>query len=279
MDEQTSSEMELFNDVTAEDISVMTEGEGEAKPSEPENQGEETENNGNAAKEQKQAQKPEQEVESFTLKHLGKEVKLNREELMAAAQKGLDYDRIRPLYDGARPVYNKISALAQKAGQDVDSFLSGLDRQAYDIQINQRTNELLESGEYSESAARKMAEMEYKINKSQKEDEQRQATESKNQALKQSVGSFIMNNPEFLKEFPNAQLPSDMVESLNGGMNIEGAWAKHQLAKEREANEEMKRQLQAYQQKETNQKSAAPKLKGDLESMADDPFLQGLLGD
>lgn len=272
MDEQTSSEMDLFSDVTAEDISVMTEGEGETKPSEPENQSKETEDEDGAPKEQEQTQEPEPEAESFTLKHLGKEVKLSREELITAGQKGLDYDRIRTAYD-------KVNVLAQRAGQDVDSFISGLNQQAYDIQINQRTNELLESGEYSESAARKMAEMEYKLGKSQKEEEQRQATENKNQALRQSIGSFIMNNPVFLKEFPNAQLPNDMIESLNGGMNIEGAWAKHQLVKEREANEEMKRQLQAYQQKETNQKSAAPKLKGDLESMADDPFLQGLLGD
>lgn len=272
MDGQTSSEMELFSNVTAEDISAMTEGETETKPSEVESQGKETESKESDTEKQGQAQEPEQEVESFTLKHLGKDVKLSREELIAAGQKGLDYDRIRTAYD-------KVGALAKRAGQDIDGFLNGLDQQAYDIQINQRANELLESGEYSENAARKMAEMEYKLNRSQKADEQRQANESKNQALRQSIGSFVMNNPEFLKEFPNAQLPNDMVESLNSGMSIEGAWAKHQLTKEREANEEMKRQLQAYQQKETNQKSAAPKLKGDLESMANDPFLQGLLGD
>ena len=270
MDEQASLSTEsvnLFDDVTDEDIAEMSTSEDEAKPSEPAG---EVKKDETPKEEEAPEAKPSEPEESYTLHHLGKEVKVNRKELMDAAERGLDYGRIRAHYD-------RIEGLARQSGVSVEDFLSTLDQRANETMINQRAQELLASGEYNENSARKMAEMEYRLNRQEKADQERQEAESRQAAFRQSIGDFVMNNPEFIKEFPNAELPADMIADLNNGMDINGAWARHQLFQERKANEEMKKQLAEYEQKKKNIESAAPSIKPEMESGEKDPFLEGLM--
>lgn len=270
-------DMGLFDDVSEADIAEMTESdvpdEG-TKPSEPETgTGENEAKDDQAANEgegETKDAKPSEPEESYTLKHLGKEVKVNREELIRTAQKGLDYDRVRGSYD-------RIEGLARQSGVSVDEFLSTLDQRASETVINNRMQELLGSGEYSESAARKMAEMEYRLNQQEKAAQERKEVKNREQAFRKQIGDFVLNNPEFMQEFPDAQIPQEMVDSINGGMSMEGAWAKYQLAKERKANEEMKRQLAEYEQKKKNSESAAPNVNSQADGGEKDPFLEGLM--
>lgn len=267
MDEQTSlsTEESLFSDVTAEDVAEMS---GDVTPDEPEQEAEET---AQEQQEDVQTEAQQEQVEKFTLRSLGKDVELTREQLIAAGQKGLDYDRIRAPYD-------RINALAQEAGLSVDDFLNNLSIQAQQIQINKRVDELVRSGDYSESAARKMAEMEMKLNSQEKQRAKMQEQQSKAEQAKKSVGEFIMKNPEFMKEFPNAQLPPEMVQALNNGASIGEAWTNYQFNKQKKAMQEMQAELDKYRQIEKNKQAAAPKIKGDLENEGKDPFLEGLLG-
>ena len=267
MDEQTSfsTEESLFSDVTAEDVAEMG---GDVTPDEPEQQAEEP---AQEQQEDVQTEAQQEQVEKFTLRSLGKDVELTREQLIAAGQKGLDYDRIRAPYD-------RINALAQEAGLSVDDFLNNLSIQAQQIQINKRVDELVRSGDYSESAARKMAEMEMKLNSQQKQQEQVKMQQSKAEQAKKSVGEFIMKNPEFMKEFPNAQLPPEMVQALNNGASIGEAWTNYQFNTHAKAMQELQAELDKYRQIEKNKQAAAPKIKGDLENEGKDPFLEGLLG-
>lgn len=268
MDEQTSfsTEESLFSDVTAEDVAEMG---GDVTPDEPEQQAEETAQEQQEVV-QEEAQQQEQ-VEKFTLRSLGKDVELTREQLIAAGQKGLDYDRIRAPYD-------RINALAQEAGLSVDDFLNNLSTQAQQIQIQKRVDELIRSGDYSESAARKMAEMEMKLNSQQKQQEQVKMQQSKAEQARKEVGDFILKNPDFMKEFPNAQLPPEMMQALNNGASISEAWTAYQFNKQTKAMQEMQAELDKYKQIEKNKNAAAPKIKGDLENEGKDPFLEGLLG-
>lgn len=270
-------DMGLFDDVSEADIAEMTESdvpdEG-TKPSEPEAGTGESEVKDEQAADKGEGEfqeaKPSEPEESYTLKHLGKEVKVNREELIRTAQKGLDYDRVRGSYD-------RIEGLARQSGVSVDEFLSTLDQRASETVINNRMQELLGSGEYSESAARKMAEMEYRLNQQEKAAQERKEVKNREQAFRKQIGDFVLNNPEFMQEFPDAQIPQEMVDSINGGMSMDGAWAKYQLGKERKANEEMKRQLAEYEQKKKNSGSAAPNVNSQVDGGEKDPFLEGLM--
>lgn len=268
--------MGLFADVSEADITAMTESDApneDAKPSgAAEGAGENEQKDDQAAdgsEGEPKETKPSEPEESYTLKHLGKEVKVSREELIRTAQKGLDYDRVRGSYD-------HVERLARQSGVSVEEFLSTLDQRANETMINKRAQELLASGEYNENSARKTAELEYRLNQQEKASRERKEAESREQAFRQQIGDFVMNNPEFVKEFPNAQIPEEMLESINSGMNMEGAWAKYQLAKERKANEEMKKQLAEYEQKKRNSESAAPSVKPEMNGGEKDPFLEGL---
>lgn len=276
MEEQTgltTESMDLFADVTESDISEMTENEApqeDAKPSETEDAEDKKDKDQTTEEGTDEALDAKPSDESYTLTHLGKEVKLSREELIRTAQKGLDYDRVRGSYD-------RIEGLARKSGQSVNDFLAALNDRADEAIISKRTQELLETGEFSENSARQMAQMEQRIKAQEKAEQERTETESRQNAFREAIGSFVMNNPEFMKEFPDAQLPADMIADLNNGMDINGAWARHQLTQERKANEEMKKQLAGYEQSRKNKQNAAPSIKSEDEKGAKDPFLEGLM--
>lgn len=273
MDGQASlstESMDLFADVTENDISEMTENEAPQEDAKPSENAEEAKENEKLKEEEAPEAKPSETEESYTLHHLGKEVKVNRQELMDAAERGLDYGRIRAHYD-------RLENLARKSGQSVNDFLAALTDRADEAIISKRTQELLETGEFSENSARQMAQMEQRIKAQEKAEQERTETENRQNAFREAIGSFVMNNPEFMKEFPDAQLPADMIADLNNGMDINGAWARHQLAQERKANEEMKKQLAGYEQSRKNKQNAAPSIKSEDENGAKDPFLEGLM--
>ena len=306
MDEQTSlsanESIDLFGDVTDEDIAEMSVSDIESKPAETE---ETAEANTEPVQAQEQTEaKPSEE--SFSLTHLGKEVIMSREELIRAAQKGLDYDRVRGSYDKVNAMaqsagqsveqfletvgndsnygriigsYGKMNALAQAAGQSVEQFLSGIEQQAGEIKIAQRVRELVNTGEYSENSARKMAEMELKLSSQQKQQAERQAEAAKAEQARKSVGEFIMKNPEFMKEFPDAKMPPEMVSALNNGASISEAWTTYQFNKQAKAMQELQAELDKYKQLEKNKQSAAPKLQAEAANSEKDPFLEGLLGE
>lgn len=126
-------DMGLFADVSEADISAMTENDApseDAKPSgaaegagENEQQKQQNDQAANEGEGENGDAKPSEPEESYTLKHLGKEVKVSREELIRTAQKGLDYDRVRGSYD-------RIEGLARKSGASVEDFLNTLDQRA-----------------------------------------------------------------------------------------------------------------------------------------------------
>lgn len=70
-------------------------------------------------------QEPESQnepAETFTVKYNGKEQQLTREELIANAQKGMNYDHVKGELDNVREgnVYKAMKAYADKAGMSID---------------------------------------------------------------------------------------------------------------------------------------------------------------
>jgi len=70
------------------------------------------------------------QAESFVLKHLGEEKSVSRDEVVALAQKGLDYDRIREKWDGVKDdvarlrMYESfLTELAEARGGDIDGLI------------------------------------------------------------------------------------------------------------------------------------------------------------
>ncbi|MBR0081555.1 MAG: hypothetical protein IJP98_02310 [Clostridia bacterium] len=72
------------------------------------------------------AEKPTEE--QFTVKYNGEEKQLTREELITAAQKGLNYDKVKARLDSVEQgsVYRAMKAGAEKAGMSVEDYASYL---------------------------------------------------------------------------------------------------------------------------------------------------------
>lgn len=72
------------------------------------------------------------EEERFTLKHLGQEQSVSRQELLTLAQKGMDYDRIRGKLDAARSAPPDALSDGGEAGSDHEPAPGERARQAQD---------------------------------------------------------------------------------------------------------------------------------------------------
>ena len=69
-----------------------------------------------------QANKPEAD-QTFELKHLDERRTVNRDEVVALAQKGLDYDRIRAKYDEANEIVAVVNGVVKDSGTTLEEFL------------------------------------------------------------------------------------------------------------------------------------------------------------
>lgn len=86
--------------ITDEDIAGATEDEMETNSEAAENgEADQPTEEATEQTEQPAEENAEAETDQFVLKHLGEEKTVNREEVTALAQKGMDYDRIRGKYD------------------------------------------------------------------------------------------------------------------------------------------------------------------------------------
>lgn len=102
-----------------EEVSEDNNGEADTSEEDPADHSEESEAE---AEPDETETKPEEKAEadhSFKLKYMGEEKEFSREETIALAQKGMDYDRIK----------GKLDALAQK-GMDYDRIKGKLDESA-----------------------------------------------------------------------------------------------------------------------------------------------------
>lgn len=112
------------------------ETETETKESETEEEAPEADQPEEKAKEEEtkaEQEKPEPKAEAFTLKHLGEVKEYTRDETVALAQKGLDYDRIRTERDALKAEAPKhkdheafLEEVAKSAGVDVETLIEDI---------------------------------------------------------------------------------------------------------------------------------------------------------
>ena len=67
---------------------------------------------------------------TWELRHLDETRNVNEQELVALAQKGLDYDRIRTGYDEFKPVMDLFSQFANKAGMNTKDYIAYIRQEA-----------------------------------------------------------------------------------------------------------------------------------------------------
>lgn len=160
-----------------------------------------------------QAQGQQQEPETFEVKHNKETVKLTREQLLQAASKGLDYERVRPAYDFVKE---------RAGGEDVQGYIQKMKNQPVALtkeetdNLHDEANKLYKAyiaDGTPESVARDLADA--KVDKKAQsllETKRAQAQEVQGRQ-RQQFERILRENPELMKNGqPN--IPQEVLDGM-----------------------------------------------------------------
>lgn len=206
----------------------------------------------------------------WTLNHLGQAVSANEADMVALAQKGLDYDRIRGEYDEARPVMDLFRDYAKRAGITVPEYLARIRAQAKQAE-----------GMSQEEARRAVDLEDREAVVAQQEAVRRQQEEAQRQefARRQAVDARMQADLlEFREVFPGAaadpaSIPKEVWEAVRNGRTLVAAYAKYQEA---QMAAESARRAAVEEKNRQNAALAVGSMRSAGENAGGkDPFLEG----
>lgn len=231
---------DLFADAPEE---VETQAEPDATPTEE------------AAEQPQEETTPAAEPATFKVKHLGQEMELTQEQLIANAQKGMDYDRIRQERDALKnaPELQILDHYAKQNNMTRQEFVNFLKEQ----QMAQEVTTQVQRG-IPEDVAKQLVELRRK----EAERTQKEQAAQQEQAQRKQFADFVQEYPG-VKEFPPEVKAA--IESGETPLSAYRAWENRQL----------KAQLAAMEQAKKNATKAVGSVAGDAPPEAVDDFLAG----
>ena len=210
---------------------------------------------------------------TWQLRHLDETRTVSEQELVALAQKGLDYDRIRTGYDEFKPVMDLFSQFANKAGMNTKDYIAFIRKEAKRAEgMNaaeaQRAVEL--EDREATVAAKEAAELERQ--QAQKEaDAAKQTAEARRKA---DIDEFMKTFPEAAKD-PKG-IPKEVWDGVRQGLSLVSSYAKYQVALAQSQAQKAQHDASAAQQNQKNgQRSTGSMKSAGNESKNKDPFLEG----
>ena len=257
MEEGSALSDELLNAINEDWDTDVLPGDDTADEEEQE----ETADSGENA-DQQEAQEPQEpepkaeetkekaETDQFELKHLDEKRTVNRDEAIALAQKGMDYDRIRAKYDEMKAGETQRNAhesflkeLAESAGQSVEDMIDS-------ARARMLVNKAVAEGKtLSEDDA--MAQVKQARTAAEQTETAEKPTEKPTEADKETERqqSFL----RFSKEFPEVkaeEIPAEVWKDFAEGKgDLADLFA-------RQENKRLKAELAAMKQNEENRKKS-----------------------
>lgn len=259
------------SDDTAEEEEVFPggDGTGEADPQEPEAEA----GQDGATETKKQTDGQGEADQLFTLKHLDETRQVGRDEVVALAQKGMDYDRIRQDRDTARAEAARLS--------EMEEFLKELaapgNMTVEELMDITRANILAERDGIDQSIAlqRVKLERDRKALDAQKQSMERQNQADAQQAAEQrriqdSMARFVQEHPGLDAK----EIPSEVWEAVAAGKDMSDAYAIHEAKLLRETLAERDREIETLRQNKNNQarSTGSQTTAGSRKSSEDDEF-------
>lgn len=219
-------------------------------------------------------EKQEEAPERFVVKHNGQELELSREELIANAQKGLDYDRIREDREALRNAreIQVIDRLARQNGMNREEYLQSIEANLQNAAIETREAAYLEQG-IDPAAARRLAEAEVKAEMLETavktQEQERQERDSFEAKMKQDIEEFDRLYPD-VKELP----PEVIDEISSTGKTPAIAYGEYLLRQKEKEIMEKEAELERVRQEEKNKNTTPGSVKGNSNAQPD-PFTAG----
>ena len=257
--ENTTTTTETMDD-TALDLAWDSDEDGmdyvpeEEAKEQPADQQEEPEQKQEDPKADQPGEPSTQEPELFTLKNRDEQRQVTREELIAMAQKGWDYDQVRQERDQLRQYREQngqavelLEGIARKNGMDLRGYLNEVQKR-----------ELMQTGMSEAEAGRElqMRQREEQVRKGQAELEAARQKEADAQNQAREKESRIRNDISgFLKAYPGvkpADIPKEVWDRVNGGETLVAAYARHEAAQLKAKAEQLEAEVAALKQNQSN---------------------------
>ena len=270
---QVSESTDTTDELSIDEVTEPTSEEPEDdENSETEQTAEKTEDQKEDASDES---KPSETDQPFEVTYNGEKQTLTKDEAIAYAQKGMNYDKMLKrlqTYEND-PTRRIFAEQAERAGLSIEDYAEKLNQFQKESEIQRIATEYQSQHEnVDDDAAREYAQMAYNQRLSQKQREQQsidqQLNETRKQRLNEEVGAFM-------KEYPDVDLehlPQDVIDSINAGQTLRSAYHAYE-------NKQLKQQLAALQKNTENKKKSVGNLTdnaGDVSGR--DAFETGLLG-
>lgn len=210
---------------------------------------------------------------TWMLRHLDEQKEVGEQEMVALAQKGMDYDRIREKYDEAKPVMDLFREFAKQANLTVPEYVAHIRMQAKKAAgMNDADAKRAVELEDREAAVAQKEE-------AQKEAEKQQSAES--QAKADADARRKADIAEFQKTFPDAakepdKIPKEVWDGVKSGLSLVAAYAKYQVEKAKADAAAAAKETAAVKQNQKNAGRSTGSMKSAGEEKRNrDPFLEG----
>ena len=222
---------------------------------------------------QSQQQTVDARPQTWELRHLGEVKQANEAEMVALAQKGMDYDRLRSQYDEFKPVMDILSTFANKQGMNTKDYIANLR-----AQVKQAEG-------LSEADARRSVELEDREAVIAAAEAERTAQEAERARAQQIAAEAESRRQadiaEFQQTFPDAakepdKIPPQVWAEVRKGSSLVAAYARYAVSAARQDAANAQRESAAAQQNQKNASRSTGSMKSAGAGLkVKDPFLEG----
>lgn len=246
--EEVDDDFDFFSEESEEggdeSVTEPTADDAETSPEEVPDEGETEEENPAAEDEPK-----------YKVKFNGQEMEVPASELVAYAQKGMNYDHIREELDKATPAYSLLSSVAERSGMTVAQYIEAYNKQQQEQQVQKN----IKAG-MPEEAAREMQRIRAENETLKRKESEWTAEEQRNK----EVRAFMSAYPD-VKEIPQEVFDAH----FNTGEPLVSAYQRYE-------NQQLKKQIETMKQNQANKARAVGSVQSNASDNADD-FLAGFL--
>ena len=255
--EETAEPMETGEETPVEDPSESAETPDE--DTQPPADAEQA-----AQTQQTEAETVDARPQTWELRHMGEVRQANEAEMVALAQKGMDYDRIRSQYDEFKPVMEMVNRFANQQGLNTKDYISMLRAQAKQAEG------------LSEADARRSVELEDREAVVAAAEAERQAQRAEAEAASRrqaDIQEFQQTFPEAAKD-PNS-IPPQVWADVRNGSSLVAAYARYAVQQARQDAADAQRETASVQQNQRN----AERSTGSMRSAGDNSKTRDDFGD
>jgi hypothetical protein len=267
----------IFGEETAKEEPETQDSEGgeadadQQEADEPE--GEEADSMPESESQGEEVSEPDR-AETFTLRHLGEDREVQRDEVIALAQKGMDYDRIREKWDGVKDDVQRLRSyesflkeLADARGGDIESLID-----------ETRTRTLIAKAEAEgrtldpSAAAARAVRMRLSQSPSPTQSANTQTAEAEQDRANEMIDRFISVYGSTVKA---EDIPKEVWEEAAKTQDLVGAYRGFENRKLKDEVKKLKADLESAKQQTKNKQRSTGSTKSVGSSKTKDPFEEG----